>query len=165
MAIRHVNSSYAYENGFREVLLSEQRCVTIILMRYMPLDRARLLEAVARRVVPEVAELDSHGMTRFFDIIDNLLADRPEPVRRQLAGFLGLIQWLPVLRFGRPFSDLYPSRQDAVLMWLQECPIGILQKGFWGLKTTIFMGYYGQPQIGEQIGYTPVQDGNSRLHD
>jgi hypothetical protein len=134
-------------------------------MRYLPQDKARMIEAVARRVVPEVAELDRSGTTRFFEIIDRLLATRPAPVRRQLAGFLGLIHWLPVLRYGRPYEALPPARQDAVLRWLQECPIGLLQKGFWGLKTIIFMGYYGQPEIAQQIGYTPVQDGNSRLHD
>jgi hypothetical protein len=134
-------------------------------MEYMPQDKARLIEAVALRVVPEVAELDGTGKEQFFQLIDNLLEDRPEVVRQQLAGFLGLIRRLPMLRYGRPFEALSPSRQDAVLTWLQECPIGLLQKGFWGLKAMIFLGYYGQPEIAEQIGYRPELDGNSRLHD
>ena len=130
----------------------------------MTQDKAQLLEVVARRIVPEVAALDTHGLTRFFTIIDDLLGQRPEPVRRQLAGFLGLIRWLPVLRYGRPFEGLQPARQDAVLRWFQECRIGLLQKGFWGLKTIVFFGYYGRREVWETIGYTPVRDGNERLH-
>lgn len=133
-------------------------------MRSLTQDKAQLLESVARRVVPEVAELDTHALTRFFTIIDDTLSQRPAPLRRQLAGFLGLIRWLPVIRYGKPFEGLHPARQDAVLRWLQECPIGLLQKGFWGLKTMIFMGYYGHREIWEELGYTPVRDGNNRLH-
>jgi hypothetical protein len=133
-------------------------------MKSMTQDKARLLERVAQRIVPEVAELDTHGLTRFFSIIDDTLRQRPAPVRRQLAGFLGLIRWLPVIRYGKPFEGLRPERQDAILRWLQECPIGLLQKGFWGLKTIIYLGFYGRQEVWEVIGYNPVRDGNTRLH-
>ncbi|MBD3857823.1 MAG: hypothetical protein IFK92_15125 [Acidobacteria bacterium] len=40
----------------------------------------------------------------------------------------------------------------------------ILRKGFWGLKAMIFMGYYGQPETNEIVGYAPELDGRARLH-
>lgn len=124
-------------------------------MKSLSAAKARLLQLVACRVVPEVQELEPDRLVQFFAIIDRALQDRPEGVRRQFSVFLGVIRWAPLLRFGAPFDRLAPHQQDAWLTFLQSCPLSLLRKGFWGLKAIVFMGYYGQPEVWTEVGYAP----------
>lgn len=124
-------------------------------MKYLSGDKAELLRSLAARIVPETLELDAAGLGRFFVIIDEALGERAPEVRRQFATFLGVVQWAPVARFGRPFDKLPGDRQDAVLRWFEDCPVGLLRAGTWGLKTMVFMGYYGQPETNDLVGYDP----------
>lgn len=125
---------------------------------------AAILRVLAARIVPETGGLDDAGMGRFLAIVDGALMDREPAVRRKLATFLGVLRRAPVLRYGRPFEKLSAERQDAVLAWFEDCPVGLLRAGFWGLKAMVFMGYYGQPETNALIGYTPERDGGRRLH-
>ena len=122
-----------------------------------------MLEEVAHRVVPESADLDGDGREHFLAIIDRALGDRPPPLRRQIGVFLGLIRWAPLVRFGAPFTRLSPERRDSVLRWLQDGPVALFRKGFWGLKALVFMGYYGRPEVWPKIGYTAEADGRAGL--
>jgi hypothetical protein len=130
------------------------------------LDDARvdLFLAVACRVVPEVAALSAEGRSTLTAIVDRALQDRPAGVRRQFALFLGVIRWLPAIRWGKTFDRLDESRRDRFLGWLQECPSRKLRQGFWGLKTLVFMGYYGRPEAGSEIGYATRRDATEMLH-
>ena len=118
---------------------------------------------VARRVVPEVADLDDRGLAHFAAIVDRALGDRPREVRKKFATFLGVLRWAPVLRYGAPFDRLSGARQDAVLRWFEDAPIGLLRQGLWGLKSVVFMGYYGRAEVWEEIGYAPSVDALERL--
>jgi hypothetical protein len=132
-------------------------------MKSLSREKAEFLQVVAARIVPETAELDATGLSRFFGIIDHALQERPAKVRRQFATFLGLIRWAPVARYGTSLENLRADRQDRVLRWFEDCPVGLLRKGFWGLKAMVFMGYYGQPETNELIGYAPDSNGGARL--
>ena len=81
------------------------------------------------------------------------LRDRPENLQRQLRLFLRLIQWLPVLRFGRPFTSLNQATRTRVLAYLQNHPIQKVRVGFWGLRTLVLAGYYARPEAARSIGY------------
>ena len=133
-------------------------------MRSLPSEKAEFLQVLAARIVPETTDLDASGLRRFFEIIDGALLDRPDSVRRQFGIFLGVLRWAPAARFGRPFERLKVESQDAVLRWFEDCPVGLLRKGFWGLKAMVFMGYYGQPETNELVGYAPKLDGRASLH-
>jgi hypothetical protein len=124
-------------------------------MRSLKRDKADLLRVLAARIVPEMAELDSTGLNRFFAIVDEALAGREPEVRRQFATFLGVVKWASLPRFGRPFHKLPGESQDAVLRWFEDCPVGLLRSGTWGLKAMVFMGYYGQPETNHLVGYRP----------
>lgn len=126
-------------------------------------DKEAFLVAVARRVVPEVAMLDERGLVHFTAIIDRALGDRSEEVRTKFGTFLSVLRWAPVVRYGAPFDRLAPRRQDAVLRWFEDAPIGLLRKGLWGLKSMVFMGYYARAEAWDEIGYAPSFDSLERL--
>ena len=133
-------------------------------MKSLSQEKAEFLQVLAARIVPETTELDAAGLSRFFGIIDEALQDRPASVRRQFATFLGVLRWAPLARYGSPLEKVRAERQDAVLRWFEDCPVSLLRKGFWGLKAMIFMGYYGQPETNELVGYAPEFDGRAGLH-
>ncbi len=133
-------------------------------MKSLPQEKAEFLQVLAARIVPEISELDGAGQGRFFSIIDNALQERDEKVRRQFGVFLGVLRWASLFRFGSPFEKLSSERQDVVLHWFENCPMSLLRKGFWGLKAMVFMGYYGQPETNQFVGYSPDFNGGARLH-
>ena len=133
-------------------------------MKSLSQEKAEFLQVVAARIVPETTELDAAGLSRFFGIIDEALQDRPVSVRRQFGIFLGVLRWVPLARYGSPLDKLQAERQDAVLRWFEDCPVSLLRKGFWGLKAMVFMGYYGQPETNQAVGYAPEVDGKAGLH-
>jgi hypothetical protein len=127
----------------------------------MPLD---FLFIVGARIAPGLRELDASDRAIVRAIVERAIAARPPALRRQLALFLNVIRWAPIARYARPFDRLPPPRQDAVLRWFQNAPIAALRSGFWGVKTLVFMGYYGRPDVGASIAYRPSRQGNAFLH-
>jgi len=123
-----------------------------------------LLAAIGARVVPETAALTAAGRDEWRAVIADALGDRPEAMRRQFRAFLGIVERGPIVRFGAPFTRLRPETQDRVLRWLQDCPVELLRKGFWGMKTLVLMGYYARPEAAAEVGWTPSFAGNERLH-
>ena len=124
----------------------------------------RFLLLVGERIAPGIAELDAGARARAEAIIAAAIDARPPALRRRLAAFLRVLRWTPLLRFGRPYDRLAPAEQDAVLRWFHDAPVAALRQGFWGVKTLVFMGYYGRVEAGGQIGYRPSRDGNAILH-
>ena len=109
--------------------------------------------AIVTTIVPEAASLDAGGWQRLESLVDALVNERPENLRRQLRMFLHLIEWMPVLRFGGTFTALDPARRTRVLTWLQNHPVTLVRVGFWGLRTMALLGYYGRPEAAGEIGY------------
>ncbi len=115
--------------------------------------------AVARTVVPDAGTLDEAGWREVETIVERALAARPEKLRRQLATFLRLIRWLPVLRYGRTFDALDADRRSHVLAAIERAPVLLARRGFWGLRTLVFMGWYGRRETADAIGYRASKDG------
>lgn len=113
----------------------------------------RTFRAVAVTVVPRAAELDEDGWGELEAIVDRALSSRPPAVRRQLLLFLHLIRWLPLLRWARPFTALGPERRGRFLAALERAPLLPLRQGFWGIRSLVFMGYYGREDAARAIGY------------
>ena len=132
-------------------------------MKSLSREKAEFLRVVASRIVPETSSLDAAAAGRFFGIIDEALLDREPAVRRQFAIFLGVLRWAPLARYGGPLDRLSTEHQDAVLRWFEDCPVDLLRKGMWGLKTMVFMGYYAQPESNSLVGYCPTFDGRGGL--
>jgi len=120
----------------------------------MPLDpHPAVFRAVVSTIVPEAAALDGQGWQDLRQTIEALLRDRPESLKRQLRMFLRAIEWLPVIRYGRPFTRLQPHARAHVLAHLQNDRIRKIRVGFWGLRTIVLAGYYGRPSAAQAIGY------------
>jgi hypothetical protein len=112
-----------------------------------------IFRAVVSTIVPEAAALDDKGWRDLHQVVEALLRDRPESLKRQLRMFLGAIQWLPLIRYGRLFTRLDASARARVLAHLQNDRIQKIRVGFWGLRTIVLAGYYGRPQAAQAIGY------------
>lgn len=120
----------------------------------MPLDLdPAIFRAVVSTIIPESSALDGEGWRDFDAVVEALLRDRPESLKRQLRIFLRAIQWLPVARYGRPFTRLNPAARARVLTHLEDGRIQKIRVGFWGLRTMVLAGYYGRPEAARAIGY------------
>jgi len=109
--------------------------------------------AIAATVVPEAADLDEEGWEDAEDAIETTIAGRPDQLRRQLRLLVKLIDFLPILRYGRRFRALDGERRVRVLRWMQDSSFLLLRRGVWGLRTLIMLGYYSRPIAAAQIGY------------
>ena len=112
-----------------------------------------VFRAVVATVVPAAVSLDGPRWRTLEQLVEGTVLARPPRLQRQLRLLLHLIQWLPVLRYGRTFSTLDPARQARFLSYLQDHPIGLIRTGFFGLRTLALLGYYGRPEAAQNIGY------------
>src|SRR5438876_1093355 len=71
--------------------------------------------AVATCVVPEASRLDAAQWDEMEAIVAGAIAARPRAVQRQLALFLILVEWFPLLRYGRRLSRLDPAGRTKFL--------------------------------------------------
>jgi hypothetical protein len=119
----------------------------------------RVLHAIATTVVPETVSLDASAWSELDHVMEDALARRDEGVGQQLATFVRLLQWLPVVRYGRPLTGLNARQRQAFLESIERSPLLLIRRGFWGLRTLIFMGYYTRDDVVESIGYHVDPDG------
>ena len=113
----------------------------------------QILRAIAITVVPEAEALDEKGWSELEAAMEKGLEVRPASIRRQLWMFVRAIDKLPLARFGKTFRALDKPKRTAFLLSLQNSPLLLIRRGFWGLRTLIFMGYYGRDDAQRAIGY------------
>ena len=118
-----------------------------------------VFRAVATCVVPDAARLDAAQWDEMEAIVARAIAARSRSVQRQLSLFLILLEWLPLLRYGRRLSRLDAARRAKFLDRLERAPLLLLRRGFWGVRTLILMGYYGRPAAAAEIGYRAAARG------
>ena len=106
-------------------------------------------------VVPEASELDDAGWGELEALVIESLSGRPRSLRRRLGLFMHLIQWMPILRHGRPFTSLDLAQRTKLLERLQNHRVDSIRVGLWGLRTLALLGYYGRPEAAGAIGYRP----------
>jgi len=126
--------------------------------------QARFLVHLGTRMAPGIAGLDRRGVKRFRLVIRRMLLRRSAAERFQVRLLLFVIRWLPAPVFLRPFERIPRGAQDWILRRFETAPFRLLRAGFWGLKTLVFMGHYGQPNVAREIHYTPdLRRGNDYL--
>lgn len=110
-------------------------------------------------MIPEASELDADGWAELEAAVALSLRDRPPALQRRLRLFLQILEWAPVVRYGRRFTSLDPQLQNRVLAYLQGHSLGVVRMGLWGIRTLAFLGYYGRPAAAKRIGYRPDHRG------
>ena len=113
----------------------------------------RQFRRLATAIVPESARLDEEDWVRSEKIVDRALSARPPAMVRQLRIFIRLISVISFFRFGRTFAGLDADRRRRLLHGLENSRVLLLRRGFWGLRTLVYMGYYGLPEVRDSIGY------------
>jgi len=118
-----------------------------------------IFRAVAITMVPELRAAGPQHWTEIEAEIERALAQRPSAVRRQLASFLRLIDWFPLLRHGRRLTKLDSEKRSALLQSLERHPLLLIRRGIWGVRTLVFLGYYTRTDVAARIGYRAHPDG------
>jgi hypothetical protein len=119
----------------------------------------RDFHALAVTIVPEAASLDEAGWRAVEAAIDEALASRPEPLRRQLVLFVRLLGWISLARFGKSLAALDGARRERFLASFERSPLLLLRRGFWGLRALVFLGYWARPEAAATIGYRARPEG------
>jgi hypothetical protein len=112
-----------------------------------------VFRALCASFVPESVALDERALAEAEGVVERFLAARPAGVRRQLVLLIRLLEYLPLLRWGRRFTGLDDARRRRVLVALQDAPLLLLRRGIWGVRTLAFMGYYARHEAAAAIGY------------
>lgn len=113
----------------------------------------REFRALATTIVPEAHHLDATAWADLERIVEDALAGRPPALRRRAQVLIALLQWVPLLRYGRPFTSLDPARRSRFLSRIENSRWLLLRRGFWGLRTLVFLGYYTRPAAAAEVGY------------
>jgi hypothetical protein len=133
----------------------DQSCMSAVTLAPV----RHILHAIATTVIPETASLGERAWNELDDVIERAVAQRGERVRRQIITFLRLVQSLPVVRFGKPFTSLGSARRTAFLESLERSRLLLVRRGVWGVRTLVFMAYYTRDDVCESIGYTSSASG------
>ena len=113
----------------------------------------RTFRSVVEAVVPEALELDAEGWAEVEEIVEDALRTRPRSMRVQLRLLLRVVRWAPLLRWGRPFPSLSMDARRRFLALLEDAPLLLLRRGFWGVRTLALMGFYGRRAAHRELGY------------
>jgi len=109
--------------------------------------------AAAAAIVPEAARLTPGEWLEVEAIVEDYLSRRPAAIRGQLRLFVRLLGLAAWARHGRSLAALDPERRTRLLAAVQDSPILLLRRGFWGLRTMVYLGYYSRPAAAPEIGY------------
>ena len=115
--------------------------------------------AVAVTVVPEASSLGPDAWAELERVVEQSLASRPATMQRQLVTFLRVIEYMPLLRYLRRFTRLSPEHRLQVLAGLQNSGQLLFRRGFWGLRTLIYLGYYTRDDVQGALGYRAHRNG------
>ena len=104
-------------------------------------------------LVPAARDLQPASWQTFRKIIDDALARRSRGLQIQVKCFLWFLNLAPILRYGKTMTRLHESQRTRFLAKIERSRLAILRKGFWGIRTLIFMGYYGRSETQRELGY------------
>ena len=124
----------------------------------------RFLLCLAGCIVPESAGAPPQVTDPLLAAVDEELQPRPRLQQIEFKLLLFAIRWMTVPFTLRRFERLAPERQTRWLRFLESAPLTLLRVGIWGLKTLVFLGYYTQDGVLQQIRYFPSKrEGNLLL--
>jgi hypothetical protein len=109
--------------------------------------------AISVAVVPEAAELTDTEWREFNSVIEHALSKRPAAMVRQLGLFLRILSILSFVRHRHSLAALSLPKRTAFLHRIENSRLLLFRRGFWGVRTLVFMGYYARPSMSVALGY------------
>ena len=91
--------------------------------------------------------------------VELALVKRPAAMRRQLGMFLRILNVLAFVRTGKSVSGLNASARTAFLSSVENSKLLLFRRGFWGIRTLVFMGYYARAACATNLGYSAAARG------
>jgi hypothetical protein len=115
---------------------------------------AETFRSAASVILPELEGALAADRDEVIEIADAALSRRPRGDQQKLLLFLGVVEKLPVLRYGKRFSKLSADKRARVLTFFeQNRTVPKFRQGLFGLKTFVLMGHYGSSKAFAEIGY------------
>ena len=74
-------------------------------------------------------------------------------MQRQLRLFISALNVMSFFRHGRGLPQLIPSMRSEFLHSIENSRVLLIRRGFWGLRTLVFMGFYARPEAIPHVGY------------
>ena len=109
--------------------------------------------------MPESANMSAEEWTELTQTVELAIAKRPAAMRRQLGMFLRILNMLSFMRTGRSLSRLDPAARTAFLSSIEDSRLLLFRRGFWGIRTLVFMGYYARAACATNLGYSAAPRG------
>ena len=109
--------------------------------------------ALAAAIVPEASRLSDGEWLEVEAIVEEYLSRRPAAIRRQLQLFVRVVGLAALARYGRSLAALDGDRRARFLARVQDSPVLLLRRGFWGVRTMVYLGYYSRAEAAQEIGY------------
>ena len=103
--------------------------------------------------------MSADDWTQLTSTVELALAKRPAAMRRQLGMFLRILNVLAFVRTGRTLSRLDTSERTAFLASIENSKLLLFRRGFWGIRTLVFMGYYARAACATNLGYSAAASG------
>ena len=116
---------------------------------------ARQVRPLLATFVPATAKLSPSELAPVLARVDARLAAEPPTLHKQLRLLVRVLWWLPLLTHLRTMGGLAPAQRQRFLERLQDGSLAKLRLGIWGLRTLLFVGWYGDPEVQAQLGYRP----------
>jgi hypothetical protein len=64
-----------------------------------------------------------------------------------------------LIRYRRSVASLSLEQRTAFLQGVESSRLLLFRRGFWGLRTLVFMGYYARPSVAATLGYAAAPRG------
>lgn len=105
--------------------------------------------------VPEAAGLPPASLERLLAQVDARLAAEEPGLGRRLRLFVQVMHFFPLVGYGRTFAGLSPARRTEFFARVERSRFPLFRVGLWGLRTLLFLGWYGDPEVQARLGYRP----------
>jgi hypothetical protein len=117
----------------------------------------RIMQAVARRVL--AADGDDAPAPDTVDValaVDRYVSALPAPMQREVGALLQLVEHGTTLfrASATRFTRMSAAEQDATLRDWERSSLTVRRRGFQGLRTLAFLGYWRDDRTWPLLGYT-----------
>ncbi len=105
--------------------------------------------------VPAAKGLAPEALDALLARVDARLAAEEPGLGRRLRLFVRVMHLFPLVGYGRTFAGLSAARRTEFFARVERSRFPLLRVGLWGLRTLLFLGWYGDPEVQARLGYRP----------